>query len=416
MPPIYRPIILWLSVFAVAGTVFADEPTIADGNRRFAIELYQASAKEKPGENVIISPWSITAMLGILSAGARGETLAEIRNVMHTQAPPGELASYFQSVARNAVRSVKAGVPQSSLQIRNVLCLDQRFQADNTFLHAAEQDFLAKLMRLDLRQPETAARDVNDWVRQNTQGRIQQLVTPQDLKPPGTTVDFLILNAVFFRGTWEKTFSRSSTKPAPFYLDEETSVTTPMMHDDLRFMQAAAGKGFKLALLPYKSGNCSFVVLLPDKRDGLAELEEKLTVALLDETLAHAKESRMDKPIDLKLPKFRFNHAQSLQSTLESLGMPSAFSPEKADLTGIAPPNPQPLQLFDVLHQTDIDVDEIGTIVASASMMGGGVGGGPPEDITKFHADHPFLFLIREETNGTILFIGRLAKPEPANR
>lgn len=220
----------------------------------------------------------------------------------------------------------------------------------------------------------------------------------------------LLVSAVYFKGGWENEFEINGTRDEPFYADGGRS-QVPLMRDQqgLRHMR---GSGYQAVELNYRDSYLSMLVLLPDRRDGLKELEDALTVSLLNQTTRQMELT----PVKLSLPRFKFSWGTvDLCSDLDSLGMREAFDRSRADFSGInghVPPSQDALFIAHVLHQAFVDVNETGTEAAAATA----VGMAPrlarsPRPIAVFRADHPFLFALRDRSTDMILFLGRVADP-----
>jgi serpin B len=221
----------------------------------------------------------------------------------------------------------------------------------------------------------------------------------------------VLVNAIYFLGDWASPFTRGATRPAPFHTSPSAKVDVPTMHQTETFgwMQ---GDGFQGLALPYERGGFSMLVLLPDAVDGLAALEDGLSPDALDRIVATLAPTR----VAVALPKFEVNPARtiSLSPLLRDMGMSTAFDRGRADFAGIAdPPDPRErLFISDVFHKALVRTDEEGTEAAAATavpMMR--VGSAMPSRPVPFIADHPFLFLIRDNASGLVLFMGRVSDP-----
>jgi serpin B len=245
--------------------------------------------------------------------------------------------------------------------------------------------------------PDSSRTQINDWVADNTNDRIK------DLLPAGSVTSdtrLVLANAVYFNGKWKYEFEESATHEAPFYLADGAMAATPTMFQLSPFKYGQFG-GFQMLEMPYAGDDLSMVILLPNERDGLAVLEAALTAELFDASVA----GLLQQQVEVRLPKFTFRDKASLRAPLEALGMTDAFN--NADFTGIADGG---LAISGVLHQTFIDVNESGTEAAGATGVIIGVTSVPPPPPV-FRADHPFLCALRDAHTGSVLFLGRMADP-----
>ncbi len=231
-----------------------------------------------------------------------------------------------------------------------------------------------------------------------------------DLIPAGVLSDMtrlVLTNAIYFKGNWLHQFNKDSTQPAPFHLSATQKVEVPLMFQKERykFGRAKFGEsGLKVLELPYKGEELSMVLLLPDETDGLAALEKELTAENLKSWTA-----KLGKPeVMVFLPKFKMTAEFQLNDVLAKLGMPLAFAPGSADFSGMD--GKMDLYISAVVHKAFVDVNEEGTEAAAATGVVFGVTS-VPVDPPEFRADHPFVFLIRDNRSGAILFMGRVLDP-----
>lgn len=374
----------------------ADMQTIADGNNRFALELYgklAADEKEK-GKNVFYSPYSVHTALGMTTTGAKGKTRDEMVKVLNLPADEvkvlasGDLGRFY-----NAPRK------EYQLSVANALWGQKGWPWRADWLGAQNDRFGAGFREADFKSNPDGERDrINKWVENQTQERIKELLLQGQITRDTTMV---LTNAIYFKGSWAKRFDPKRTANAPFMCDDNTKVDVPMMHASLRCGYAHVD-GAVMAELPYKGGELSMVVVLPSRKDDLAALEKALTPELVAKWFAALK----DRPdIQVSLPKFRIEARYELPKHLKALGMIEAFDRERADFTGMASKPPGFIQ--EVAHKAFVEVNEEGTEAAAATAVAVGVLSGPPS----FYANCPFLFFIRDTKHGTILFMGRVVKP-----
>jgi serpin B len=259
--------------------------------------------------------------------------------------------------------------------------------------------------------PEPVRLRINGWVEEQTARRIRDLV------PAGGVDDqtrLVLANAVYFLGDWQDPFDSKRTQPHRFRLSRTKSKDVPfMLFGDVMHFRSAERDGLKALELPYEGGALSMLFLLPDKVDGEAAVEAALTPDRLDAIVNSLSAS---KKTVVALPKFEINPLQSfaLGGILKEMGMPQAFDREKADFTGIADP-PDPRDRFflgNIFHKAFLKVDEKGTEagVATAAAVLAGAALKPPKPLV-FLADHPFLFFLRHNASGLVLFMGRVSDP-----
>jgi len=249
--------------------------------------------------------------------------------------------------------------------------------------------------------PEQARTRINEWVEQKTNDKIKDVIKPGVLN---TLTRLVLTNAIYFRGTWTRQFKESATKENRFWVAPDKAIMVPLMtqKDDFAYGE---NENMQILALPYVGNSLSMIILLPKTIDGLSELETTLTVANL--TLWTGLLSTRE--IRIYLPKCKMTSAFSLKQTLSAMGMPDAFTP-KADFSGMT--GNKDLFISAVIHKAFVDIHEEGTEAAAATAVTMRMTAmrTPPSE---FRADHPFLFLIRHNPSGSILFLGRVTDPTP---
>lgn len=377
---------------------------LAQGSNAFGFDLYRR-LRSTPG-NLVFSPASLTTALTLAWGGAAGETAAQIGKVLHqdgtadaAMATSGQLARGLQDPARPVV-----------FRIANQLFVERSYPLVPAYLAKMRTDFGAAAEPVDFKgAPERARARINHWVEEATAKRIQDLV-PQGGVTAGTRL--AIVNAIYFLGDWAVPFERAATQPAPFHLTPAETRDVPTMNR-VGGCRVARKDGVTAVELPYKGRGISMLLLVPDEVGGLASLESRLDAGALEALVAGLKGER----VWLSLPSFEVRPPRSLSlaADLAALGMPLAFDREGADFTGLAnPPNSaQRLVIGPVYHKGFVKVDEKGTEAAAATAIlmvetGANAGGEPPAPIK---VDHPFLFLIRDDASGLVLFLGRVTDP-----
>lgn len=362
----------------------------ADSVNRFTFDLYKNLAARKG--SLFISPYSVSSALSMTYAGARGKTAAEMEKVLHiTPDVHRQMASLVSSL--NSVPSSSAVVSTA-----NALWPAKGSKLLPEFVQTVRESYGAGLEALDYKaSPAKAAVVINSWVAQHTRGKINNIVSPAALGP-GTPL--VLTNAVYFKSGWQHEFSANDTYAQPFWTTPSKSVKLPTMHLEGSFKYAKLS-GAAMAELPYTDNRFSMLVLLPDRKKDLAELERRLTA----ENFAKWTSSLASARLDLSLPKFRSEASFDLSKLLSGLGMPSAFG-GGADFTGMD--GTGGMFIGSVLHKTFVDVAEKGTEAAAATAVIMLTSAAPaPIRPVEFHADRPFIYLIRDNDSGAILFIGR---------
>jgi serpin B len=375
---------------------------LAKSSNGFGLELYRRVGK-KPG-NVVLSPASISIALTMTWAGARGETAEQMQKVLRIEGKPddvlkssGRLAAWLQHPSRPV-----------TLRIANRLFGEKSYGFERAYLDATRAAFGAPLEPLDFQHAAEASRaTINRWVEQQTEKRIAELIPPKVIDDQTRLV---LVNALYFLADWQDQFEKNHTRAQPFHLSATTKKDVPTMAQtgSLRFL---AEPGLKALELPYRGGQTSMLLVLPDAIDGLTALEKKLDPADIAARV-HAERPQL---VRVALPKFELAPQPSLalKPELEAMGMPLAFDRARADFTAIAKPPKREdwLVIGDVFHKAFVRVDEKGTEAAAATAVVMPRAGAAALNPVEVILDHPFLFLIRDNTSGLVLFLGRVVDP-----
>jgi serpin B len=400
-----------------------DLKQLPQDNATFAIRLYGRLAGEKG--NLFFSPLGISQAMAMTYVGAGGQTKAEMREALNV--PLGrdkqdkllpwdvdDLAAAYKHLNAR-LRSERRARGRFQIQIDNALWGPKGAKFKKPFAGMVTGQFGCKLQSLNFAQPERAAKTINDWIAQHTLDKTTDLVPADSLNKD---TGLVLTNAIYFRAAWLRPFQADGTKKADFHLDAQKSVQADMMAQTAVFKYAQVD-GVSVLELPYVDKDTAMVVLLPEKRDGLAELEKKLgkpPVRDAATTPGEESPSVLDgylkkleiHEVHVVLPKFKFSSEVALADTLKAMGMKSAFDGEKgkADFSGMSD---RPLYISAVQHKTYVDVDEQGTEATAATAVV--IPTAEDEPVKEFVADHPFIFLIRDNDSGSLLFMGRVADP-----
>ena len=377
---------------------------LAKSNNALAFDLY-ARTRTQAG-NLALSPISISTALTMTWGGARGETAAQMKKVLHAE---GE-ADKAMDVSGKLVASFGNADSKVTLRVANRLFGEKTYAFEQAYLDRTKAAFGAPLEGLDFKRAADASRKhINDWIAKQTQDRIKDRIPAKALDADTRLV---LTNAIYFLGDWMEPFKKEATRPAPFQVTATAAKDVPTMSQTAHF-RFAATDGVKLLELPYQGGEVAMLFVLPDAPAGLDAVEKRLSPEALDRWIGAMAHDR----VNVALPKFEINPAQSLSlgDTLQALGMPLAFDRAKADFTGIAnPPSPADrLYISKVFHKAFVKLDENGTEAAAATAVGMSTVGSaaPSKPPSKFKADHPFLFVLRHVKSGAILFMGRVSDP-----
>lgn len=396
---VFLTFLIMASLFSRLTNAFGagDVQPLAAGNNAFAWDLY---GKLKAGEgNLFFSPYSISACLAMTYDGARGTTASQMAQALHFSKDQAQLASSFGELQRqlNAIEEKKA----IQLSIANGLWAQQGHPFRPEFLDLARKTYQAQVNQVDFTtQAEPVRREINDWVSQKTNRKIENLLQPGTVE---AMTRLILVNAIYFKGKWTQPFNPTNTAGAPFTVAGGQKVQAPLMHLEAEF-NYAEGDGVQLLELPYAERDLSMVVLLPKEVNGLQTLERKLNGQTLQSWLTRGHTQK----VKVFLPKFKLTAQFELGKTLGELGMKDAFT-SAADFSGMD--GARDLFISAVVHKAYADVNEEGTEAAAATATMMRALAMHPEPEPTFRADHPFVFLIRDTHSGSILFLGRVVNP-----
>jgi serpin B len=371
----------------------ADFTAVVAGNTAFAVDAYRALRVASPGKNLALGAYSVSQVLGMLYAGARGVTADEMKKALRWDLPPERA-----HVAMNALDlELRTRAEDVTLAIANRVFAQRGTALLPSYLDVLTRDYGAPLAVADFAADAEASRaTINDWVRRVTVGKIPQLF------PAGTirgNTKVVLVNAMYLDAPWKYRFDPASTRRAPFSLPGGERVEVDTMRFD-EFLPSGRGDDWVAVELPYRGDELSMLIVAPRDLDAF---EAALTPARLAEIAAQVKPGG----IHLSLPKFTFSFHTSLVDTLEALGMGSLF--RGGDLSGMT--GAPGLAVDAVEHETFLDVDEAGTKAAAATGAAIADSHGPTVVI-----DRPFLFVVRDRPTGAVLFLGRVVDPRPAGK
>jgi serine protease inhibitor len=414
--------VLLLATLLPAAPMLAAEPTstAASAINALGIDLLRKSGE--PNANALLSPYSVQSALAMAYAGADGATREEMRKVLHFPKDDAEVHRSFaalrkaledvvQDSATNAARMKQGGATNDpiTLTVANRLFGQAGYDFRAPFLALVKESYAAPFEPLDfVTDPAGAAKHINGWVEEQTRQRIRDLI-------PAGALDKLtrlvLVNAIYLKAPWAEPFQTSATRPGPFRVNGGKSVDVSMM-TQRHELSYAKGDGFSVLQLPYDGHQLSLLVLLPDKADGLAALEAKLTPGVL---AGHAVKWET-RDVTLYLPRFKLEPPMlPLGNELRALGMKSAFDQPRrsANFDRIAPRREDDyLYISEVFHKTFLELDEKGTEAAAATavhLMTASIH--EPAKPVEVRVDHPFLFAVQHRPSGACLFLGRVTDP-----
>lgn len=403
---------LFLFVVSIGGTAAraqfvspigsADDPVVCEAINRFGFDLYRHLRRHEG--NLAFSPISISTALAMTYAGAEGRTEKEMAGVLHFDTMREDRVHEGFGVLVRALNDDRAQ-DGYRLVVANRLFGQRGYAFLPAFLNVSREQYGAELAEVDFRRgTEAARRSINAWVAAKTERKIEELIPPGALDAALTRL--VLANAVYFHGEFTFPFEERATADAPFHVTANRVVHVPMMYQQRDFLRYAAVDGVKVLELPYGTDRrVSMLILLPNRTDGLHGLEQKLTA----ENVARWCSLLRSEPVHVYLPRFESTSEVVLNNVLQAMGMRTVFAPGEADLSGMC--DQEDIWLSAFIHKAIVDTDEKGTEAAAASAAVVAALGPGPEPAA-FRANHPFVFLIRENRMNSLLFLGRLANPK----
>lgn len=373
-------------------------------NNEFAIAIYETLRKQ-PG-NLFFSPFSIRTALAMTEAGARSDTAAQIRRALRIspEASPDGFTEFLERLNATSPDTYE-------MAVANSLWAQEGAGLKPDYVELIARQYGGIVTLADFRHAAEVARGmINRWVEDKTRNKIRDLVPPG-----GLTADtrLVLVNAIYFKGKWILQFDEERTHEQPFHLEGGDSVQARLMYqkDDIRY---AHEDDVQIVELPYQGDEISMLVFLPDRKDGLADLEQKLSASFVH----HCASQVSSRKVILFLPRFKITWGTlDLTEQLTALGMQIPFT-RAADFSGIngqMPPSEEALFFSAVFHKAFVEVNEEGTEAAAATAVAMMAMSTPflrkPPPIPVFRADHPFLIAIRDRRSGAILFLGRIVDP-----
>jgi serpin B len=419
-----KTLLILLTLLVPAAPLLAEKPDAAAAEAINALGIDLLHRTARADANALLSPYSIQEAMAMVCAGADGETREEMVRVLHYPKDQGQVDRAFaafqadlagivqQQAARNGEQR-QDGVANEPLVLTtaNRLFGQAGYDFRPSYLNLLKDTYQSPFEPMDFaRDASGATANINRWVGRQTHERIQNVIPAGALNRDTRLV---LVNAIYLNAPWLTVFDKNATRPRTFHLPGGGRAKVPTMYEDISLGYAHPA-GYQVVVVPYAATELQFVILLPDKLDGLAALEARLTPKILADCA-----SLPNPEVKLFLPKFKLEPPSlSLAHALKSLGMKHAFDlpPGSANFDRIAPRHPNDyLYISDVYHKTFFDLDESRTEAAAATAVamptGAALEPAPPPPVIEVHVDHPFLFAIQHRDTGACLFLGHVTDP-----
>lgn len=372
--------------------------SLAESNNLFSVELFKQI--HSASGNLIFSPYSISTVLAMIYSGSGGKTAEEMSEVFYF--PPSKLLDPVESGMRKSMQEIDS-MQGTEFRLTNAIWAQENFNFLPEYLARVEKYYDAPLTLMDFVESsnrEKSRQEINYWVEERTNNRIQDLIQPGILD---ASTRMVLTNAIYFNGNWMFPFDAVATSSSLFHTSKQESIKTDFMHQN-RSYPYYEDKEIQALSLPYKNNRMALVVILPRSTEGWRMISQVLSYERINLVIS-GMETR---EVQLALPKFKSELQINLRQGLTSLGMGTAFNRD-ADLSGMT--GEKNLYIDEVIHKAFIEVNETGTEAAAATAAIIGLKSSLRDEPVRFNADHPFLYFLLDRQTGCIIFTGRLVKP-----
>ncbi len=365
--------------------------SLVDSLNAFTFDFYNKVSENK---NVFFSPYSIFVALSMAYEGARGNTSEQMYNILNILQNDSATRGSFGRIY-NLLNQKQEGY---TINTANAFWAQQNYEFLQEYIGILESYYIAEANELNFADSNESANTINAWIEENTNHKIKNMIDQSALSE---LTRLVLTNAIYFKGLWANQFDPDNTNKEDFRITPDETVEVDMMHlTDIKFNYTKTDD-LQILKLPYKGNDLSMIIILP-KENNISVVESQLNQLNLTKWINDLNEIE----ININIPKFKFETEYTLNDVLEDMGMKDAFIPGIADFSGMD--NTTDLYISSVLHKAFVEVNEEGTEAAAAT----GVIVTTRYINNTFNADHPFVFLIRHEETGAIIFMGKIMNPE----
>ncbi|XP_043842500.1 serpin B12 isoform X2 [Dromiciops gliroides] len=406
--------------------------SLVTANTKFCLDLFQELSKSDEPANIFICPLSISVAFGMISLGAKSSTADQINEVLHfnevsqRESTETDISSKGSSKETQGDQQEIDGCRDSDSCFGKLLKKLDRIKSDYTLSMAnrlyGEQEFPicaaysdkvtefyhTTIESVDFRKDsEKSRQQINFWVECQTQGKIKDLFEKDNITDSTVLV---LVNAVYFKAKWEKSFDHEKTEDSPFWINKNEQKNVKMMRQQNTFRLGYIEElKTQILEMTYIKGKLSMFVLLPtfpaEDSTGLEELEKQMTYEKITEWTSPT--IMCEEKVDVSFPQFTTESNLDLKFILQKMGIIDVFDEAKCDLSGMS--SSSNLYLSTAVHKTFVEVNEDGAEAAAAT--GAGIATKSAIPFVTFNANHPFLFFIRHNKTNTILFYGKVSSP-----
>merc|ERR1719420_2176124 len=356
--------------------------------------------------NIVISPTSIHLALSLLYHGSASHTKDELKNFLNYN---GVEESTIQNATRKLLKSygdkIEEVKSRSTIENANVIFTDKDLNIKDSYKNDLAKYLFAEVKQVDYQEPVKSAQEINNWVQEKTRNLIQDLISP-DLITDDSKL--LLLNAIYFKANWMSNFDKLETVSRPFRVREGVNKNVDIMTQTNLF-QYKYNYDFQSQIisLPYQDENFSMIVILPFE-EGNEKVNEVINKVLtIPSNLNTIILGMEETEVDIFLPKFKLSYKSELVNVLQKKGLTNLF--QNGDFSRIT--DEEELEVSDIVHETKIEVNEVGSEAAGVTGILLGVRSGPSANVEQMVVDRPFVFVIHDKQNNIPLFIGKIASP-----
>ncbi|NOZ46827.1 MAG: serpin family protein [Chlorobi bacterium] len=390
-------VVLFFIVLSGAGFKCSDDTKISNNiiinaNQQLAFNFYKQLKSEKG--NLFYSPFSLSSALAMTYAGAKGETKNQMSTALYFNDDYEKVAKSF-SLFNSTISNYNS--TEISLEIANGIFADSNWKFLDSYFSFIKNNFDATIQNINMHDKQNATKIINEWSNEKTHGKIPEIINENDLD----LARLILANSIYFKGIWKSKFNKEQTNKSNFFLNDNSRVEANFMFlsDTLKYW---TDNDIQILEIPYAGEDLSMLILLPGEKNGFQNFENELTLENYNNWINSLKKQK----IDIYLPKFKVKYEKEFKDILSNLGMPVAFS-RMADFSGMT--GKQDLQIDKVIHKSFIEVNEEGSEAAAVTAV---VMREKSAALKKvFRANHPFVFIIKENLHNSILFMGRLENP-----
>ncbi|XP_028856518.1 antithrombin-III [Denticeps clupeoides] len=380
---------------------------LSKANSRFALSLFKQLAKDKTaGDNIFMSPISISTAFAMTKLGACNTTLEQLMKVFEFDTVKEKTSDQIHFFfAKLNCRLFRKKDKSTELVSANRLFGEKSLSFSETYQNISEHVYGAKLMPLNFKEkPEPSRLIINEWIANKTKNLIKDTLPENSIDPSAVLV---LVNTIYFKGQWKSKFDSDDVRTSDFHLTDSTTCPVSLMYQETKFRFGRfPADNVKVLEMPYKGDDITMALILPMGEVTLTEVEKNLNLSKLTGWLEKMKEVR----VSVQIPRFRIEDSFSLKSNLEAMGLQHLFSAQHASLPGILEDGSDTLYVSNAYHKAFLEVNEEGS-EAAASTAVVAIGRSINFNRENFIANRPFLLLIREATLNTIIFTGRVANP-----